>query len=250
LSRESQRRCRRSPHDSSTGSATPCVPVTTADGPSVISGELARHLEAVKKQHDVDLRQGAGWVELPWALARKYPNAGREWVWQWVFPATRFYVDRVTGQRRRHHLHESVVQRAFKEAVRHAGIPKRDLSHAAPLFRHPPARGRPRHPDGPGTAEASRRQYDHDLYTRPEPRARRGSESSRWDGSMTIRAALLRGSLCPVDILELRSEASAPSSTSAKYGQCKVSGGHRLRPRGRVSLRQVAWSASIRGSSD
>jgi len=97
--------------------------------PSVISGELARHLEAVKKQHDVDLRQGAGWVELPWALARKYPNAGREWVWQWVFPATRFYVDRVTGQRRRHHLHESVVQRAFKEAVRHAGIPKRATCH-------------------------------------------------------------------------------------------------------------------------
>ncbi len=57
----------------------------------------------------------AGW-ELPWALARKYPNAGREWVWQWVFPATRFYVDRVSGQRRRHHLHESVLQPAVKEA--------------------------------------------------------------------------------------------------------------------------------------
>ena len=54
--------------------------------------------------------------ELPWALARKYPNAGREWAWQWVFPATRFYVDRDTAQRRRHHLHESVVQRAVKDA--------------------------------------------------------------------------------------------------------------------------------------
>ena len=97
--------------------------------PTIISVELARHLDVVKKQHDLDLRQGAGWVELPWALARKYPNAGREWVWQWVFPATRFYVDRVTGQRRRHHLHESVVQRAFKDAVRHAGIPKRATCH-------------------------------------------------------------------------------------------------------------------------
>ena len=97
--------------------------------PTIISVELARHLDVVKKQHDLDLRQGAGWVELPWALARKYPNAGREWVWQWVFPATRFYVDRVTGQRRRHHLHESVVQRAFKDAVRHAGMPKRATCH-------------------------------------------------------------------------------------------------------------------------
>ena len=97
--------------------------------PTIISVELARHLDVVKKQHDLDLRQGAGWVELPWALARKYPNAGREWALQWVFPATRFYVDRVTGQRRRHHLHESVVQRAVKDAVRHAGIPKRATCH-------------------------------------------------------------------------------------------------------------------------
>jgi len=97
--------------------------------PTIISDELALHLDVVKKQHDLDLRQGAGWVELPWALARKYPNAGREWAWQWVFPATRFYVDRVTGQRRRHHLHESVVQRAVKDAVRLAGIPKRATCH-------------------------------------------------------------------------------------------------------------------------
>jgi integron integrase len=97
--------------------------------PAIISADLARHLDGVKKQHDLDLRQGAGWVELPWALARKYPNAGREWAWQWVFPATRFYVDRESGQRRRHHLHESVLQRAFKDAVRHAGIPKRATCH-------------------------------------------------------------------------------------------------------------------------
>jgi integrase len=64
--------------------------------PAAVKTELVRHLELVKSQHDADLRRGAGWVELPWALARKYPNAGREWVWQWVFPATRFYVDRVS----------------------------------------------------------------------------------------------------------------------------------------------------------
>jgi len=78
-------------------------------------------------------RRGAGWGELPGALLRKYPNAGREWGWQWVFPATRFYVDRLTGQRRRHHLHESVLQRAVKDAVRAAGLAKPATCHT---FRH------------------------------------------------------------------------------------------------------------------
>ncbi len=97
--------------------------------PAVAAADLPTHLQAVKRQHDLDLQHGAGWVELPWALARKYPNAGREWAWQWVFPATRIYVDRESGQRRRHHLHESVLQRAVKDAVRHAGIPKRATCH-------------------------------------------------------------------------------------------------------------------------
>ena len=97
--------------------------------PAIVTDDLTRHLETVKRQHEHDLANGAGWVELPWALARKYPNAAREWAWQWVFPATRFYVDRDTGQRRRHHLHESVVQRAVKDAVRRAGIPKRATCH-------------------------------------------------------------------------------------------------------------------------
>jgi site-specific recombinase XerD len=60
---------------------------------------------------------------------RKYPNAGREWGWQWVFPATRIYVDRVTGQRRRHHLHETVLQRAVRDAVRRVGIARHATCH-------------------------------------------------------------------------------------------------------------------------
>ena len=72
---------------------------------------------------------GAGWVELPTALTRKYPHAGREWSWQWVFPATRLYVDRATGERRRHHLHETVLQRALKHAVVQAGLTKRASPH-------------------------------------------------------------------------------------------------------------------------
>ncbi|MGQ0550462.1 MAG: integron integrase [Armatimonadota bacterium] len=101
--------------------------------PAAVKADLARHLEVVRRQHERDLRHGAGWVELPNALERKYPNAGREWAWQWVFPATRLYVDRLTGQRRRHHLHETVLQHAVRNAVLRAGIPKRATCHT---FRH------------------------------------------------------------------------------------------------------------------
>jgi integron integrase len=73
---------------------------------------------------------GCGSVALPGALRAKYPQAPFEWGWQWVFPATRFYVDEATGERRRHHLHESVLQRAVKEAVRAAGIPRPATCHS------------------------------------------------------------------------------------------------------------------------
>ncbi len=97
--------------------------------PATVKADLARHLEATQAQHRSDLRRGAGWVELPTALERKYPNAGRDWRWQWVFPATRTYVEALTRQRRRHHLHESVVQRAVKDAVCRAGLAKRAGPH-------------------------------------------------------------------------------------------------------------------------
>jgi site-specific recombinase XerC len=97
--------------------------------PAAARTVLARHIDQVRAQHEADLRRGAGWVELPGALLRKYPHAGREWPWQWVFPATRFYVERLTGQRRRHHLHQSVLQRAVKDAVRAASIPKLATCH-------------------------------------------------------------------------------------------------------------------------
>jgi integron integrase len=101
--------------------------------PAAMNDPLGRFVEAVHRQHERDLAAGAGWVALPHALGRKYPNAGREWGWQWVFPATRIYVDGETGQRRRHHLHESVLQRAVREAVLRAGIAKPAGCHT---FRH------------------------------------------------------------------------------------------------------------------
>jgi len=101
--------------------------------PAVAASELAAHLVRVRAQHQRDLAVGAGWVELPDALASKLPSAGREWPGQWVFPATRGYADRETGQRRRHHLHETVVQQAVRRAVLASGITKRPTCHT---FRH------------------------------------------------------------------------------------------------------------------
>lgn len=92
--------------------------------PSTLRESLKTHLASVELQHWEDLKQGLGSVELPDALGRKYPNADKEWGWQWAFPATSHYEDRETGVRRRHHLHESVLQKAFKEARVKAGIAK------------------------------------------------------------------------------------------------------------------------------
>ncbi len=97
--------------------------------PASVKEPLLRHLQAVRRQHEADLERGAGWVELPGAIRRKYPNAGRTWAWQWVFPATRHYRDRETGEIRRHHLHESVLQRAVHLAVLKAGISKPASCH-------------------------------------------------------------------------------------------------------------------------
>ena len=94
---------------------------------------LGDHLAGVKAQHDADLAAGRGCVALPGALCMKYPNAPREWAWQWVFPATRFYRDDHTGERRRHHLHESVLQRAVKDASREAAISRPATCH---VLRH------------------------------------------------------------------------------------------------------------------
>jgi len=97
--------------------------------PARITDAVAGHLVKVRTLHERDVAAGGGWVAVPDALSRKYANAGREWRWQWVFPATRTYVDRETGQRRQHHLHESVVQRAVRKAAREAGIAKIATCH-------------------------------------------------------------------------------------------------------------------------
>ena len=98
--------------------------------PAAVKEVLIKHLDDGKRQHQNDVEKNLGRVVLPNALDRKYPNAGREWAWQWVFPATRYYVDRETGREYRHHLHESVLQKAVREAVRNAGIAKPATCHS------------------------------------------------------------------------------------------------------------------------
>lgn len=92
--------------------------------PTSLAPALRLHLQTVRRLHDHEVGAGRGTVQLPGALAAKYPGAGREWGWQWVFPATKDYVHPATGEFFRHHLHPTVIQRAFREAVRASGIPK------------------------------------------------------------------------------------------------------------------------------
>lgn len=94
---------------------------------------LHEHLAEVAEQHRLDVQAGAGHVELPEALARKYPSASYSWPWQWVFPATRKYLHEESGQWRRHHLHETVLQKAVHTATRSANVSKRVSCHT---FRH------------------------------------------------------------------------------------------------------------------
>jgi len=97
--------------------------------PARLVPPLRDHLGRVRRQHEADLEGRAGFVALPGALARKFKNASREWPWQWVFPATRVHSDAATGERRRHHLHETVLQREFAAAVRAAKLTKNASCH-------------------------------------------------------------------------------------------------------------------------
>ena len=101
--------------------------------PESVIPDLKKHLEKTKALHQIFTARGYGEVELPYALDRKYPNAKYEWGWQYVFPAKNVSTDPRSGARRRHHIHESTLQRAVKKAVVLAGITKHAGCHT---FRH------------------------------------------------------------------------------------------------------------------
>jgi integron integrase len=97
--------------------------------PETVIAALKTHLVKVKALHDEDLAQGFGEVYLPFALDKKYPNAAREWGWQYVFPSKNLSLDPRSGKTRRHHLDEKGVQRAVKQAVRDAELTKPATPH-------------------------------------------------------------------------------------------------------------------------
>jgi len=101
--------------------------------PVRVQGPLADHLARWRARHARDVERGGGRVVLPGAFERKVAGSATEWAWQWVFPAQRTLRDRGSGEERRHHLHESAIQRAVRDAVRGAGIAKRATCHT---FRH------------------------------------------------------------------------------------------------------------------
>ena len=97
--------------------------------PALARPSLASHLQRVEKLHKRDRNEGIGGVDLPHALGRKYPGASKDLRWQWVFPARSPFTDSATGERRRPHVHESLVQREIKAAVLRAGLHKRASCH-------------------------------------------------------------------------------------------------------------------------
>lgn len=101
--------------------------------PASLKSDLSIHMQQVKTVHETNLHAGYGAVYLPYALERKYPNVAKEWIWQFVFPATRLSVDPRSGATRRHHIQEQSVQRAVKQAARNAQLTKMATPHT---FRH------------------------------------------------------------------------------------------------------------------
>jgi integron integrase len=148
--------------------------------PAGAKNALLTHLESVRRLHGRDLAEGAGAVALPDALARKYPNAAREWGWQWVFPASSRYIDREAHVQRRHHVHESVIQKAMKGSrPAREDFQTGDMPQPSPQLRDSFVGVGLRYPDRAGTPRASRCANNHDLLPRVESRRPRRRQPLR-----------------------------------------------------------------------
>jgi len=120
--------------------------------PGKLVPTLQAHLEIVKAIHKKDLLEDFGSVYLSDAHKRKYPNASREWIWQYIFPAKNCSKDPHSDVKRRHHLHESGLQEAVKNATWRFGIEKRVTPHFSPFRCHPSPGSRLPHSNRPRTA--------------------------------------------------------------------------------------------------
>ena len=101
--------------------------------PESLKKPLRNHLRKIKFIHEKDLSAGWGRVQMPYALDRKYPNASADWRWQWIFPQEKRWINIKTKEQGRHHMDESLIQKAVKDAVAIAGLIKRATCHT---FRH------------------------------------------------------------------------------------------------------------------
>jgi len=153
--------------------------------PRVVVEPLKDHLRRVREWHERALREGYGGVELPYALARKYPRAGYEWGWQYLFPAAQPSLDPRSGARRRHHLFRSYIQTAVSAALRKLGINKHagchTFRHSFATSRRAGTRGWRRYPYRPGADGSQGRAHHPDLHPRCQAQRLCGQQSSRQD---------------------------------------------------------------------
>jgi len=162
--------------------------------PAGLVAPLREHLARLRARHAQDLERGLGAVYLPFALARKYPNAAREWQWQLVFPAAGYVRDYDTGAPVKWHLHEKTVQRAIRQAVLAGGgtFPRLG-AHAPPQLRDTPARGRHPYPHDPGTPRSRAPRYDYDLHPRRGTRWAGDTQPVRQSGQYRPDSRRLKG---------------------------------------------------------
>jgi len=148
--------------------------------PSSVKSGLLEHLRGVRQLHGEDLSRGLGQVFLSEALSRKYPNAAGEWGWQYVFPATEISIDPRSGERRRHHLDESVIQKAVKRISRQVGLNRTVTPHTfRSLLGDAPSGRRLRYSQCARVVRSPGGTDHHDLYSHVESRRPRGAEPGR-----------------------------------------------------------------------
>ena len=141
--------------------------------PQSLREPLQKHLTGVRAQHNRDLAEGFGEAPLPTNLRLKYPNAGKAWIWQWVFPSGNRSTDPATGMIARHHTTETGLQRKLKEALERTTITKPATCHASAGIRHG-------HPHRPGIARPQERGHHTDLHPRDAEIGDRRQKPAGW----------------------------------------------------------------------